>query len=113
MKTCKDCIHEKVCVIKALPDAFENTRWDKEPCDHFKDKSLVLDLPCKVGDTVFSFDDFYKRITEFQVTGIEIVVSCKSLRGGLHAFSISSFGKTLFHTREALEQALKERASDA
>jgi FtsZ-binding cell division protein ZapB len=23
-------------VIKAFPDAFENTQWDKEPCDHFK-----------------------------------------------------------------------------
>ncbi len=107
MKTCNDCIHEKICVIKAYPDAFENTQWEKEPCDHFKDKSLVLDLPCKVGATVFSFDDFYKRITEFQITGIEIVVLCKSLRGSRHAFSSSSFGKTLFHTREALEQALK------
>lgn len=72
----------------------------------------VIVPPCEVGDTVFSFDEFYKRITEFQVTGIEIVVSCKSLRGGLHAFSISSFGKTLFHTRESAEQALRERASD-
>lgn len=69
----------------------------------------VIVPPCKVGDTVFSFDEFYKRITEFQVTGIEIVVSCKSLRGGLHAFPLSSFGKTLFHQREATERALKER----
>ena len=35
MATCKECIHEKLCVIKAFPDAFENTQWDKEPCDHF------------------------------------------------------------------------------
>lgn len=68
----------------------------------------VIVPPCKVGDTVFSFDDFYKRITEYQITGIETVVSCKSLKGGLHAFSISSFGKTLFHVRESAEQALKE-----
>ena len=39
MKTCHDCIHERVCVIKAFPDAFENTQWEKEPCDHFKSKS--------------------------------------------------------------------------
>lgn len=39
MKTCKDCIHENLCVIKAYPDAFENTRWEKEPCDHFKPKT--------------------------------------------------------------------------
>lgn len=36
MATCKDCIHDKLCVIKAFPDAFENTEWSKKPCDHFK-----------------------------------------------------------------------------
>lgn len=39
MVSCKDCIHERVCVIKAFPDAFENTEWSKEPCDHFESKS--------------------------------------------------------------------------
>lgn len=39
MESCKDCIHENLCVIKAYPDAFENTRWEKEPCDHFKPKT--------------------------------------------------------------------------
>ena len=102
MKTCKDCIHYEACHRK-------DREIPANTCRTFKDNSLVLDLPCKVGDTVFSFDDFYKRITEFQITGIEIVVSCKSSRGSRHAFSSSSFGKTLFHTREALEQALKER----
>ena len=39
MASCKDCIHERVCVIKAFPDAFENTEWSKEPYDHFESKS--------------------------------------------------------------------------
>ena len=39
MASCKECIHERVCVIKAFPDAFENTEWSKEPCDHFESKS--------------------------------------------------------------------------
>lgn len=39
MATCKDCIHERVCVIKAFPDAFENTQWKKNPCDHFEPKT--------------------------------------------------------------------------
>lgn len=37
--TCKDCIHENLCVIKAFPSAFENTHWEKEPCDHFASMS--------------------------------------------------------------------------
>lgn len=46
MATCKDCIHERVCVIKAFPDAFENTNWDKEPCDHF----LSFDIATKQSE---------------------------------------------------------------
>ena len=42
MATCKECIHEKLCVIKAFPDAFENTQWDKEPCDHFLSTADVV-----------------------------------------------------------------------
>lgn len=37
--TCKDCIHKNVCVIIAFPDAFENTKWEKEHCDYCKNKA--------------------------------------------------------------------------
>lgn len=49
--TCKDCIHENLCVIKAFPSAFENTHWDKEPCDHFKDKSRFTEQLCEKTKT--------------------------------------------------------------
>ena len=42
--TCKDCIHERLCVIKAFPDMFENTKWDKEPCDHFKNEADFVEV---------------------------------------------------------------------
>ena len=51
MKTCKDCYHYDVCGKKPP----EDTTFSAEqycPTD-FKDKSLVLDLPCKVGGTVY------------------------------------------------------------
>ena len=44
MPTCKNCIHEKVCVIIAFPEAFENAKWEKEPCDHFKDKADYVEV---------------------------------------------------------------------
>lgn len=55
MATCKECIHEKLCVIKAFPDAFENTEWSKEPCDHFKMaqgeiKNALLELKKQIHD---------------------------------------------------------------
>lgn len=99
-------------LIELLTDSLNEWECDVSPetvseiAEHLLENGLIVP-PCKVGDTVFSFDNFYKRITEFQITGIEIVVSCKSSRGSRHAFSSSSFGKTLFHTRESAEQALK------
>ena len=49
--TCDNCIHERVCVIKAFPDAFENTQWEKEPCDHFKSKSEWISVEERMPDT--------------------------------------------------------------
>ena len=63
MKTCKDCIYENLCVIKAFPDAFENTQWEKEPCDHFKSKSewIGADNPPE------TYRDEYEELIPFLV----------------------------------------------
>ena len=42
--TCKDCIHKRLCVIKAFPDMFENTKWDKKHCDQFKNKANFVEV---------------------------------------------------------------------
>ena len=47
--TCKDCIHYKVCDDKRR----NNHTVSQSTCKHFADKSLVVELPCKVGDTVY------------------------------------------------------------
>ena len=45
--TCKDCIHyEEVC-------EYNNAALDDKPCAAFKDRSRFVELPCKVGDTLF------------------------------------------------------------
>lgn len=56
MATCKDCIHEKVCVITAFPEAFENTKWEKEPCDHFKDKADFVEVKHSRWENISGFD---------------------------------------------------------
>jgi len=40
---CKKCVHNEIC---NLADCCVS-------CKHFKDKDLVLKLPCKVGDIVY------------------------------------------------------------
>lgn len=44
---CENCYHYDIC----------NGRFDVEEygcrCEDYKDKSLIIELPCKVGDTVY------------------------------------------------------------
>lgn len=42
--TCKDCIHYEVC---------ENSPLMEDGCPYFKDKSLIVELPCKVGKEIY------------------------------------------------------------
>lgn len=73
-----------------------------------KEEGCIFVPPCKVGDTVFYFDDYYKRIDELTITGVESVINCKSKKGGLRAFSFSALGKSLFLTKDAAEHSLKK-----
>lgn len=47
--TCKDCYCEDIC--KALGGVFNN-QFDHyaNKCKFFKDKSRIVELPCKIGD---------------------------------------------------------------
>lgn len=58
---CKDCIHYDVCEdnLKYIQERFlkgltfgKSEFTDGEFCNHFKDKSRIVELPCKVGETV-------------------------------------------------------------
>ena len=49
MKNCRDCFHYDVCQYHIT----EETNMTVNECNHFKDKSRFVELPCKVGDTVY------------------------------------------------------------
>ena len=75
MKTCKDCIHYDMCEYE-YPD-FVHEKEDKnadmeKECIQFKDKSLFVELPCKVGDTVYLVD----RTRDGRLGNIYRVVEC-------------------------------------
>lgn len=77
------------------------------------EQGLMIELPCKVGDTVYEV--FKDHIPPFiKETKIEkIVVTGKGLRlrlarNSFYETAVSSIGKTLFFTREEAEAKLKE-----
>ena len=77
------------------------------------ERGTLVELPCKVGDTVY---EVYKNHNPLfiQQTKIEkIIITGKGLRMKLarnstYETSIASFGKTLFLTEEEARKALKE-----
>lgn len=110
MITCKDCLYVDIC------DYTSGTT--DTACGHFKDSSKFVELPCKVGDTVFvmmessdilEYKVFYINIFCGEVYDeIEIVLDRNYHRIGYTKERFEyELGKTLFFTKEEAEQVLK------
>ena len=109
MKTCKDCIHYNAC--SANGGLFNEKETTKEMlCNHFKDKSLVLDLPCKPISVMSARDecnsDVYCPYCGTNLSGLygeepTEIIQCYNCGNFLD--------NTKVITIEAAEQALKER----
>lgn len=93
--TCKDCIHQEVCGKRRQ---FTFAVVD-ERCKTFTEVSRVVELPCKIGDTVYAIVNPHTRHSS-----IATVPFCVSLFDG--------FGKYYFLTREEAEKALKENEKE-
>ena len=119
---CEKCIHYEVCDLnRRLSRNTNSLMYDKE-CRLFKDKSLYIELPCKVGDTVYSVKgNFIKSDT---VVGFHLG-RFPTLRGQarkeylvcyninyLSHIDIAQIGKTVFFTQEEAEKALAERSKE-
>ena len=113
--TCKDCVHYDVCnrIGNKILNGFE-------VCDQFKDKTRFVELPCKVGDTVYkvwylpchngeTYPDSYscsgcedecdlkKTIFEFKVPSIQFIIDELSKKDNI----------IYYLTREEAEKALE------
>ena len=108
------------CFTKLAVNAFSVLLEDRERLQkqvkEYQDKienGTLIELPCKVGDTVYEV--FKDHIPPFiKETKIEkIVITEKGLRlrlarNSFYETAISSLGKTVFLTREEAEKRLKE-----
>lgn len=102
---CKECVHEKVCKTREFPSLEEIL---KDGCPHYKDKSLFVELPCKVGDTVYIISDYTNEILDRLIIGLTIK---KDGYGFIFdtqsSWSDTDIGKTVFLTKEEAERILK------
>lgn len=115
MATCKDCIHFESC--KNLYETHgEGLSGDSYVCDFFKDRSRFVELPCKVGDTVYfilrSFDG-KMRINPEKVCYFTIDANELRIHTTAGYFTERDMNDGVFFTRERAEQVLKERENNA
>ena len=129
MPKCRDCVHWEVCreYVTRLAaargvdlDATELEQiFDSDDCDHFQDRSRFVELPCKVGDALYTIvtgnrirEWIVADISFFSYSVMKIVITAdsKDNNGTDHMrFGKDYLNHSVFLSREAAEQALKER----
>ena len=81
----------------------------------------TVELPCKVGDTIYSLDHFDLKIRENKVIAITFLLSnsvnhlevqAHNFRGAVASFESIDFGKDVFTDRSAAEARLAELKGD-
>lgn len=113
MTSCKDCLHYEACESQ-VPRTFWNSETFYYHCKCFKDRDRFVELPCKIGDTVYVKMQF-GGYAEADVRDYSYFISCgfcvvvTSTKFDKQNIPFSEFGRTIFLTREESERALKER----
>lgn len=136
---CNDCIRCDVCknLDGVFADSFTERDNIEEHCEYFKDRSKIVELPCKIGDRIYRIIFCYDRNSrpakkipnhylEEPVVGIHIcdsrlrvnalstkkyrdyiIVKCNNTNQ-LHHIPIVEIGKTVFLIKEEAEKALED-----
>jgi hypothetical protein len=128
--TCENCIHYGLCIDCICYECSSggNNCNDCEiysyrdgqvteltPCEDFKDKSKIIELPCKVGDTVYAvFDESYALDESKWNIEQHIVLGGNSKHlfiyqdDEIRTLRKNDIGRLLFLTKEEAEAKLKE-----
>lgn len=122
--TCKDCIFCGKCnydiyFVNTNEGSFQYQVYDEieTECEKFKLKDFprYVELPCKIGATVFGVIN--GKVWQGEVMAISVrksqnVVSVEYTVGKGY-YTYDDIGVNLFFTREKAEKALKEREENA
>jgi hypothetical protein len=122
MVDCKECICYEAC--EALARYYDDKDFPFGNCQIFKPKSRFIELPCAVGDTVYTntaMQGWYYRDKDRPYSAKIVFIglnNSEEMGGGLFnveyekdgnmlQFRFSDIGKTVFLTKEKAEKALK------
>ena len=88
MATCRNCLHSSVCFGSEGTTRYYGKELAvdnvEKLCPNYKDRARFVELPCKVGDTVYGQLHWRgEKIHECKVTKIKV---CQFKDGSLHYF---------------------------
>lgn len=126
MNRCKDCYHYKICENNLMQQGIDPTSIvfastvdnSADNCPYFQDKSMLIELPCKVGDTVYVCYESPYGVLETTIDKIiihqkhtQIVFTNRS------EFTVgdndwNTYKKSVFFTRDEAEKALEEHKNE-
>ena len=109
MAKCENCYHNEMC--QALEVCNGVMKIPANCCDYYKDKSLIVELPCRVGDTVYILIDESKKFGGAYIKeekAVEISTAGRMWTDSCY-YDSDDIGRMLFFSREEAERALKER----
>lgn len=115
MASCKDCIHFKACNHWLSKENQQLLSEEGHICEHFKDRNKFVELPCKVGDTVYFIKYAFnflqtpkvEKIQKIEIYDIDVIFRTKS-----RAFNDKAINDMVFLSREEAEKALEERENN-
>lgn len=127
--TCKDCIHYDVCenylnyLDKTIQGKAGFLKIHKKNCPYQKEKLKYIELPCKVGGTVYAHCKAVNQIIPYEIDDVHI--DKEQTRYFATAFDIyynefldeieffeNQIGQTVFLTKEEAEAKLKKLQND-
>ena len=100
---------QKYLMTKTI-DLIKRQQVEIERYKDLEEQGRLIELPCKVGDTVWEVDTEQYYYDEFMITDITIThhgIGFENPYMGL-GFNLEDFGKTIFLTKEEAEVKLKE-----
>lgn len=124
-RDCKNCIHYCLCNYEEICHYDIDNIKNAKDCSFFQGRSRFVELPCKVGDTVYMLTEQTQKLGRKKITKTVIVECCvDNFRIGDAGYPSAAlcnnenvwhygvepkmFGESIFLSREAAEQALKE-----
>ena len=115
MSKCEKCYHYEAC-LNSLSENKVLNNTEVFACKHYKDKSLIMELPCRVGDVVYVLYtcDLPHEIEQVIINSINICKEHVQIAfSNNSAFTVwendwSVYKKYVFSNREEAERALEE-----